>query len=150
MRTGESEVGVWRSEDLGASWQRVLSRSGASAVAVAVGDGQPFVGVGSRVLHPLRQAAEVVHGERRPIWRGDALPDDPRNVTVLGCSPDFRHDRTLVAGTSTGVYLSRDAGASFTRWSEALSPAPIVALAFANGYAYALQLGGALWHRPLA
>jgi photosystem II stability/assembly factor-like uncharacterized protein len=150
MRTGESEVGVWRSEDLGAHWQRVLSRSGVSAVAVTVGAGQPFVGVGSRVLHPLRQAEEVVRGERRPIWRGDPLPDDPGNVTVLGCSPDFRHDQLLIAGTSTGVYLSRDAGASFTRWSDALSPAPIVALAFADGYAFALQLGGALWRRPLA
>ncbi len=102
MRVGESEVGVWRSADQGVSWQRVLSRSGVSAVAVAVGDGQPYVGVGSRVLHPLRQAEEVVRGERRPIWRGDPLPDDPGTVTVLRCSPDVRRDRCLVAGTSTG------------------------------------------------
>jgi photosystem II stability/assembly factor-like uncharacterized protein len=149
MRIGAAEVGVWRSTDQGVSWQRVLSRSGGSTVAVAVGDGQPCVGVGSRVLHPLRQAEEVVRGERRPIWRGDPLPDDPGTITVLRCSPDVRRDRCLAAGTSTGVYLSRDAGASFVRWSEGLSPAPVVALAFEDRDLFALQLGGALWRRPL-
>jgi photosystem II stability/assembly factor-like uncharacterized protein len=149
LRTDESEVGVWRSADQGATWQRVLSRSGVSAVAVAIGDGQPYVGIGNRVLHPLRQAEEVVRGERRPIWRGEPLPDDPGNITVLGCSSDFGRDRCLVAGTSSGVYLSRDTGASFVRWSDGLSPAPVVALAFAERNVLALQLGGALWRRPL-
>jgi photosystem II stability/assembly factor-like uncharacterized protein len=149
MRTDESEVGLWRLADRGKAWQRVLSRSGVSALFVAIGDGQPYVGVGSRVLHPLRQAEEVVRGERRPIWRGDPLPDDPGNVTVLGCSPDFRRDRWLVAGTSTGVYRSHDAGASFERWSDGLSPAPVVALAFADRDVFVLQLGGAIWRRPL-
>jgi hypothetical protein len=111
-----------------------------------------FVGVGGRVLKPLRQAQEIVAGERRPIWRGPALPGDSVAVTALAVSPDYCRDRTLFAATSAGPAVSRDGGTSFSAWSEGLGPAPVVALALSPAYArdrlvYALGLGGTVWRR---
>jgi photosystem II stability/assembly factor-like uncharacterized protein len=156
---GPPEVRLWRSPDRGQSWQSVLVRTDLSALPLAVaaeasGELAVFVGVGDRVLRPLRQAQEVVHGERRPIWRGDALPDEPGTVTALAASPEFGRDGVLLASTSTGVYRSRTAGATFDRWSEGLTAAPVVALAVAAApdpgrTVFALQLGGSIWSRGL-
>jgi photosystem II stability/assembly factor-like uncharacterized protein len=152
-RSPDGEVVLWRSGD--DSWQRVFERRGLATLPVAVATGPAreqtiFVGAEERVLRPLRQAQAVVGGERRPIWRGDPLPDEPGLVTALRPSPAFERDGVLVAGTSTGVYLSRDAGATFVRWCEGLASGPTVALTFADeGEVIALQLGGSLWRRRL-
>ena len=103
-------------------------------------------------MKPLRDAQEVRAGERRPIWRGVELTRQSVSVTALAASPNYRDDATLFATTGAGVYVSRDAGASFTPWSEGLTSAAVVALAISPDYGrdrlvYALGLGGTIWRR---
>ncbi len=97
---------------------------------------------------------------RRPLWQRAELSGLPRSggIYALTLSPAFRQDRTVLAATDTGVYISRDAGATFAAWSDALPELPILALAFpmpgagAGGAvrAIAAALGGAIWTRTLA
>jgi hypothetical protein len=144
-----SDVTVWRFA--AGAWQRWLVRPAPSdVVPIAVPpahaiDGSLYVGLAGRVWRPSRRAEEVRGGERRPLWDSDMLADGLLRVTALGAV-----DRTVVAGTSGGVFLSRDAGAHFEAWSEGLSPPAIVALAYSDPeQVYALGLGGTVWRRSV-
>jgi hypothetical protein len=145
------EIVVWRSTD---GWQRWLVQSGgADVVPLAVPpthriDGVVFVGLNGGVLRPARGAQEVRRGERRPMWRATALGDGSARVTALAVSPDYATDHTLVAATSGGVFVSRDAGEHFGAWSEGLSPLSVVSLAYPERRTvFALGLGGTVWRR---
>jgi photosystem II stability/assembly factor-like uncharacterized protein len=152
-----SDLVLWRSTDGGQRWRRWLVTRGPNVLPLAISPGFPidetvFVGVGGRVMKPLRDAQEIRAGERRPIWRGVELTRQSVSVTALAASPNYRDDATVFAATGAGVYVSRDAGASFTRWSEGLASAAVVALAISPDYGrdrliYALGLGGTIWRR---
>jgi hypothetical protein len=73
-------------------------------------------------------------------------------VTALASSPSYPHDRTVFAATTGGVFVSRDGGDSFSRWSEGLISASVIALTVSPSYrddrlVYALGLGGSIWRR---
>ena len=109
-----------------------------------------FAGVGGRVLKPLRHTREVRSGERRPLWRGTELGGDAVAVTALAVSPRFGGDRTVLAATNAGMYVSNDAGDTFTPWNERLSPRGIVALTMTpHRVVFALGVDGTLWRRAL-
>src|SRR5690348_17757277 len=55
-------------------------------------------------------------GQRRPVWRAAEL--DGAIVTALAASPGYRDDLTLFAGSSAGVFVSRDGGETFQRSEE--------------------------------
>ena len=78
------------------------------------------------------------------MWRSTEL-DGATAVTALATAPQ----RTVLAGTDAGVYISHNGGQTFTRWGEGLTPRGVVALAVAEGEAYALTLGGCVWRRQL-
>jgi photosystem II stability/assembly factor-like uncharacterized protein len=131
------------------AWQRWLVRPSPSDVVPIVVprahaiDGSLYVGLAGRVWRPSRRAEEVRGAERRPLWDSDILGDGSLRITSLGTV-----DRTIVAGTSGGVFISRDAGAHFEAWSEGLSPPAVVALAYPEReQVYALGLGGTVWRR---
>lgn len=156
---GAAGLTIWRSTDGGEVWERWLEQPGQrhDVLPLAVPetyatDGGLFVGVGGRVRTPMRHAQEVRDGARRPIWRSVGLGKDATAVTALGLSPEYARDRTLFAASNAGVYVSRDGGQSFARWSEGLSPAQVLGLAVSPRYAtdrtvYALGLGGTIWRR---
>lgn len=156
---GAANLTLWRSTDGGEVWERWLEQRGQrhDVLPLAVpetypADGGLFVGVGGRVRTPMRHAQEVRDGARRPIWRSIGLGRDATAVTALGLSPAYARDRTLFAASNAGVYVSRDGGQSFARWSEGLSPAQVLGLAVSPQYAtdrtvYALGLGGTIWRR---
>ena len=52
----------------------------------------------------------------------------------------------IFAGTSTGVYVSRDQGHTFELWKTSVGPRRVIGLALApDSLVYALELGGRLW-----
>jgi hypothetical protein len=150
-----ADVTLWRSED-GQRWARWLVEParGAARVALAVApthtvDDAVFLGLGHRVLRPLRHAQEVRHKERRPIWRSADLGPDVVNITSLAVSPGAR---SVFAATNAGVFVSRDGGESFVDWNDGLLNPRLVAIAASPNYAedrlvYALSLGGTIWRR---
>ncbi len=153
----ETDVALWRSTDGGRSWTRWLVARGPNVLPLAVAPSYPldetvFVGVGGRVMRPLRRAREIALGERRPIWRSAELPGRPSSITALATSPNYRADTTLFAASSAGVCVSRDGATTFTAWSEGLDPPAVVALATSPDYprdrlVYASGLGGTIWRR---
>jgi photosystem II stability/assembly factor-like uncharacterized protein len=155
---GEKTV-VWRSADRGQSWQRWLVDAAAARV-LPLGilpdharDAVVLVGVGERVLRPIRGTQERSRGERRPLWRAAALGGRDDVVTALATT-----GRLVLAGTSPGgVYRSWDAGQTFAAWSDGLPEArgPVTALAIAaddvpGQPAFALGLGSGVWRRHTA
>lgn len=58
-------------------------------------------------------------------WQALPLPPGG-SVTALAVSPAFAVDRTLLAGSNNGVYLSRDAGASWMTLSIAIAPTRLI------------------------
>lgn len=156
---GAGELLVWRSTDGGVRWQLWLVERGTGVLPLALAAGyqldeQVFAGIGQRVATPLHDVQEVRSGQRRPLWRRTelGLRGDAARLTSLAVSPGYRGDRTVFAGTSEGVFVSRDAAESFTPWSEGLFPLSIVALAVTPSYpqdrtVYAIGLGGTIWRR---
>ena len=97
------------------------------------------LGLGGRVLRPAPGAWEVKGGARRPVWDGAGLGVRSRRAIRghrrAGRLPSYPQDRTLFAATSAGVYVSRDGGASFARWSDGLEPTATVVVAPSPAYA---------------
>ncbi len=52
----------------------------------------------------------------------------------LAVSPRFANDHTLLAGTNTGVFVSRDAGESWQAGQTPLAGSVVNALSFSPGY----------------
>ncbi len=155
---GIGELVLWRSVDGGGRWHRWLVHpQPGSFMALAVSpsyavDELVFVGLGARVLKPVRHAREVHAGQRRPVWRAADLGGGAVAVTAVAPSPSFAQDRTVFAATNAGVFVSRDSGATYQPWSEDLVPPAVVTLAISPSYredrlVYALGLGGTIWRR---
>jgi photosystem II stability/assembly factor-like uncharacterized protein len=145
---------LWRSVDDGLHWERLLVERDGDLLPIAISAGYAldetvYVGAASRVLAPMRNAREVRHGERRPIWRSVDLG---AQIAALATPADPENSRLVFAATSTGVYVSRDAGEHFNAWHAAAGPDATVALAVSPNYArdrlvYALEVGGRIWRR---
>jgi hypothetical protein len=148
---GPNEVVVWRWSD---RWQRWFVQAGAADVLPLVVppthrlDGAVFVGLNGRVWRPARDAQEIRGAERRPMWHNAVLGDGTLRITALVISPTYEVDRTIVAATSGGVFVSRDAGVRFEPFSDGLSPTSVLALAYPeHRQLHALGLGGTVWRR---
>ena len=166
-RPGSADPGltVWRTTDRGRRWDRWLELPdvpfGTAVRVVALPpnrwDDTVVVGYGDRVLRPRQNAWENRGGARRPVWDAANLPVEGGAtrlpaITGLVASPDYPQDRTLFSATSSGVYVSRDGGATFAPWNDGLEPLATVAVVPSPAYArdrlvFALGLGGTLWRR---
>ena len=148
-RPSTSEVAVWQSTD-GQSWQRVLIEHGPGTAAQPAPlthfvDGTIFAGFGDTVMRGVPGPG----AERQPNWRRASLPG---LLTLLETSPAYRQDKTILAGTSAGVCISRDGGQTFQPWSVGMGHVPVIAAAFSPAYAadrlvYAVELGGRIWRQ---
>jgi len=142
-----SEVAVWEST-LVQGWQRVLVEPASDVAALPVPlahvvDGTIFAGIGDTVMRTA---------EGRLVWHRAGLPG---TVTSLEASPAYRTDTTILAGTTAGACISRDAGLTFEPWGAGMDNAPVIAVAFSPAYAtdrlvYALELGGRVWRNQNA
>jgi len=87
---------------------------------------------------------------RRQLWYAERIGRPNTAVVSLVTSPSYERDNTLYAGTSDGVFVSRNGGLTWTALNEGLGNKSIVSLvlspAFASdGQIFAASLGGALW-----
>ena len=150
---------LWHSDNLGARWTCWLESPTATVMAVVVPragdlDTSLLVGHAGRVSRPMRSAQQVRRGVRRPLWQDTQIGNPESAITALALSPRVGRDRTVVAASDQGVYLSRDGGETFALWDHGLSVPLITGLALVAGdgdtlAAYALGLGGSLWRRDL-
>jgi hypothetical protein len=111
-----------------------------------------FVGLGARVLKPVRHARAVRAGRSRPVWHAIDLDQGVVAVTAIALSPAYAQDQTVFVATNAGVLISRDGGESYRLWSEQLAPPGILALTISPNYStdrliYALGPGGIIWRR---
>ena len=138
------EVTLWRSVDDGVRWRRWLVERGEGLLPLVVPNTYPLNGVlyaarGTRILRPMRDTREVHSGEQRPMWRG---VDVGVPVAALALS----NGGVGFAGTSQGVFISRDNFEQFSQSTDPTAPGATLALAVsAEGSAYALELGGTTW-----
>jgi photosystem II stability/assembly factor-like uncharacterized protein len=145
----EDQLTLWYCTDHGVNRERWLVEQGGGLLSVAVSAQTVYVGAGTRVLSPIRDAREVRSGERRPLWRSVELG---AAITALATASDAQHRRLVFAATSAGVYVSRDAGETFALWRDDAGPGATVAVAVSPNYArdglvYALEIGGTIWFR---
>ena len=99
---------VWRSTDGGATWSQFGGLSAPFLDQLAVSpDGQGiFVTLGSTLY---RYDPDLGAFKALPISLAG------RYIQRLAISPNYAADRTLLAGTLDGVWISTDGGSSFTR-----------------------------------
>ena len=75
----------------------------------------------------------------------DRLAGAPLGIVSLAVSPDFALDRTIIAGTDTGIFISRDAGDTWAAAHIPHSRSMILALCFSPNYlADGIVLAGTL------
>ena len=97
-----------------------------------------------------------------PLWRSASLPTAGgglTTVTAIAASPNFATDGTVFAGTSAGVYRSRDHGRTFGPWHDDMGARPVLALSvigtsnITSGprvLVFALGVDGTIWRRDSA
>ncbi len=121
------------------------SPPGGSVSAVAAGAETAFIGTGvglfrARFENPSRSPAVPAQLRRAPSqppggepeW--ERLPQAPLGILALAVSPGFREDRTILAGTNAGIFLSRDAGETWLSAHLPLSSSTILCLCFSPNY----------------
>jgi len=138
---GQALARLWRSHDLGNSWQLSLEQSVDTpwvALAPTPGGGC-ILGVGP---HVLRSMDGRYWGERHLVI------DELTRILSLGTIVGPQGKESLLAGTNRGLYASHDAGEHWEPAPEELVGRPIVALSTppAHRSVYAMAAGGMLWH----
>jgi photosystem II stability/assembly factor-like uncharacterized protein len=64
----------------------------------------------------------------------ERLPGAPLGVLALAAAPDFAGEPTLIAGTHTGIFVSRDAGETWQASELPISHPTVIALSFSPNY----------------
>lgn len=100
-----------------------------AALAIAQDRDETLVFAGTQV--GLFRSTGVSGGQVQGWQR---LPQAPIGLVSLAASPTFGEDRTLVAGTNTGFFISRDAGDTWQGAPSTFAGAVPVALAFSPNY----------------
>jgi photosystem II stability/assembly factor-like uncharacterized protein len=109
------ERGVWISRDGSESWEPVPGKIGVPVLALALSSSH----AGDATLFAATNGAGVLRSaDAGGTW---SATGDPEPVVLdLALSPAFDSDGTLLAGTLSGPYLSRDGGRS---WAAVLDRA---------------------------
>lgn len=145
---------LWRSVDSGQTWSPWLESSSAGALAIAGTQEQErevvFIGT-----HNLMYRFTVALDRQLVVLSPEDITsyvlDDGLLITSIVLSPEFNDDHTLLLGTNQGVWISQDAGKTFSSWAPT-GPRQITGLALATTpelaqNVIALELSGTVWAR---
>ena len=143
---------LWRSTDDGRRWSQVWERTSATpqvVLAVPGNDPSPrephdqvFIAAGNEIFCPTAGGSDD--------WTARDLPEDTAQVLSLAVVGDTSGHRTILAGTSRGVFVSQDNGQNWQQPSGGPDKQPIVTLTPSPNYAvdrlvWVLAAGGDLW-----
>ncbi|MGE5224218.1 MAG: WD40/YVTN/BNR-like repeat-containing protein [Omnitrophica WOR_2 bacterium] len=111
-------------------WVKVGEPPAGSIAAVAIGchDGTTFF-IGTQV-----GLYRSTTRENAPDRRWERLSSAPLGILSLAASPHYAEDRSLIAGTDSGIFLSRDAGDTWQPARMPISRSTVLALAFSPDY----------------
>ena len=111
-------------------WTRLGGPPAGSVAALAIGQADSAtVFAGTQVgLFRLEDGPDTEGRE----W--ERLPNAPLGILSLAASPGFASDQTLVAGTNTGIFVSRDAGETWLAAKLPISRSTVIALGFSPNY----------------
>ena len=129
-----TDQGVYRSMDSGATWAK--SGTGGSAVQVMSIDAS-----GNTVIAGLYGIGVTVSTDGGATWKGSRDGFDVPDVFSVAI-----RGTELLAGTVDGLYRSQDGGTSWTLHVAGSYPA----IQVTGTDAFALEVGGALYHSPAA
>ncbi|TAK25374.1 MAG: hypothetical protein EPO26_03090 [Chloroflexota bacterium] len=152
----KAEVVIWRSEDGGKSWVPLTSHHTPgrwltiTMPPTYARDRAVFVGVQGAVLRPMAGPMAAPRPGRRQLWFAERVGRPNTAVVSLVASSTYVKDGTLYAGTSDGVYVSRNGGLTWSALNDDLTNRAIVSLALSPNFAkdgvlFAASLGGAIW-----
>jgi len=134
MYLGTLGDGLWRSNDAGRTWDAVaptetLTNVQATSLAFVSDDPE------GEVLAATELAGFYRSADGGRTWRAMAsdLPrGEGQTIHRLAASPDVGRDSTLFAAATSGVWVSRDRGRT---WSRTPGPAPAETLALSPAFA---------------
>jgi len=149
-----NQVAVWRSNDGGEHWSRVLVRSSTArwmtfalpedfrGDSAGEAGSRFFVGAGTTIYRPMWQGKNV--------WMGERVGRPNTAVLSLVATPGGIWGRSIFAGTSDGVFRSDDEGLTWKALEAGMGRRTVVSVVLAPGYpeertVFALTLGGLLW-----
>lgn len=112
------------------SWIKIGNPPAGMVTAVALADDGAYSAyVGTKV--GLYRST----GFERETFQGwERLPNAPLGVICLALSPDYSNDYTIIAGTSSGIYVSRNSGENWRATHLPLSSSVVLALEFSPDY----------------
>ena len=99
-----------------------------AAFAISRGNGN-IVFIGTQV--GLYRSAGYA-GNAFQEW--ERLPNAPLGIICLAVSPDDAKDHTIVAGTHTGIFLSKDSGETWRESQTPISGSVVIAISFSPNY----------------
>lgn len=145
---------LWRSVDSGRTWRPWLESSspGALAVTGTQEKGHEVVFVGTHnLIYRFTLALDQAPFTLSPEDVTPNILDDDLLITSVVLSPQYRDDRTLFLGTNLGVWISLDAGSTYSHWMPD-GPRQITGLALGTApeldqYVIALDRHGTVWAR---
>lgn len=119
-------MGLFRSSDGGASWQRLSASSEIVTTAVAL---SPAF-AGDRSLFATVKGGVLRSSDAGDSWFTSAFPAPPPLFSCLVVSPDFERDGVLLASTlEDGVFASADRGVRWQPWNFGLFDLNVLCLA---------------------
>jgi photosystem II stability/assembly factor-like uncharacterized protein len=117
------------SRDAGLTWQQTLAGSEVLAAATAhTEDGQALIFAGTETDGVLRSS-------REQAWESINAGLLDLTITAIAISPQFERDRTILLGTPTGLYRSRNGGDAWRELDLGLIDPGTQVIAFSPDYA---------------
>ena len=126
--------GLWRSTDSAKTWAAVGGAPlSAGIVEVVVAPDFPTSGVAFAITN-RNVYKSTNHGQ---TWQAVSAPNPlPSNLSSLAISSNYAADSTIAAGTvASGIYISTNAGQSWTLSTSGLTLPQVSCIAFSTGYA---------------
>ena len=130
-----------------AQWELIGSPQGGAVASQAIANHPNgsivFIGTAIGLFRTI-----LANSSSNPEWV--RLPSAPLGIISLVVSPEFEVDQTVIAGTDSGIFVSRDAGNSWYPAEVPLSRSMVLSIVFSphyqmDGIVFAGTLEDGIW-----